>query len=357
MSGERTEAATPKRRQDARKKGQISKSQDFNSALMIIVGVSLLSVFSPAIMQKIQDNLKFTFTNLNPQYLDENNLIGLLIPYAKLLGEVALPFLVILMFAGIFIIRMQVGSLFTLEPIKPKLDKLMPSAMLKKLKDMFNIADPKKIFELGKSLIKMVIVGAVGFSVLSSRKEEILQLLGADLHVSYAVITSIISQMVVDMCLAMLFIGFVDKKYQNYQYEKSLKMTKEEIKDERKNSEGDPTIKSKIKAFQMKFATQRMMTQIPTANVIVTNPTHYAVAIRYDVLKAPAPQVVAKGVDFMAFKIKEIAENNKIPIIENKPLARTLYKIVPLDGIIPAELYVAVAEVLAYVYNKTKGKR
>ena len=133
--------------------------------------------------------------------------------------------------------------------------------------------------------------------------------------------------------------------------------TKQDVKDERKNAQGDPKIKAHIRKVQMKFATQRMMSAVPTADVVVANPTHYSIAIRYDTGKAPAPQVVAKGTDYVAFKIREIAEANNIPIVENPPLARTLYKIVPLDGMIPAELYVAVAEVLAFVYKTNKGKR
>ena len=153
----------------------------------------------------------------------------------------------------------------------------------------------------------------------------------------------------------MLIIGFIDKKYQDYEYNKSIKMTKQEVKDEWKNAEGDPLIKSKIKSAQMQFAQQKMMSAIPKSDVVVANPTHYAVAIKYDKTEAPAPKVVAKGVDFMAFKIREVARHNNVPIVENPPLARALYKLVKLDAIIPAELYVAVAEILAFVYNKNKS--
>jgi len=146
----------------------------------------------------------------------------------------------------------------------------------------------------------------------------------------------------------------LDKSFQVYEFEKSIKMSKQEIKDEAKDAEGNPEIKAKIRSIQMRMARQRMMSAIPTADVVVTNPTHYAVAIKYDKTKASAPMVVAKGVDFVAFKIREVAENNKIPIIENRPLARALYKLVPVDGIIPADMFVAVAEVLAYVYKKDK---
>ena len=183
-----------------------------------------------------------------------------------------------------------------------------------------------------------------------------MSLLGADLNLSFMVIANILAQIATQVCIAMLIIGIVDRIYQHFKFEKSLKMTKQEVKDERKNIEGDPVIKNKIKSTQMQFARQMMMSKIPQADVVVTNPTHYAVALRYDNSVVPAPQVVAKGVDFLAFKIREIAENNNVPIVENPPLARTLYKIVPLDGVIPSELFVAVAEVLAYVYKKNKRR-
>jgi len=180
--------------------------------------------------------------------------------------------------------------------------------------------------------------------------------LGLPVAASFATISDVVTQMIIMMCIAMIFLGLIDKKYQDYEYNKSIKMSKQEVQDERKNQEGDPQIKSKIKAAQMQFQRQKMMQNLKTADVVVTNPTHYAVAIRYDIEKAPAPQVVAKGVDFLAFKIRDIAKENGIPIQENKPLARTLYKMVPVEGLIPPELYVAVAELLAFVYNKNKGR-
>ena len=154
------------------------------------------------------------------------------------------------------------------------------------------------------------------------------------------------------MCLAMIVLGLLDKKYQDWEYEKSIKMTKQEVKDEFKDIEGDPKIKSKIKSIQIQMSKQRMMANVPKADVVVTNPTHYAVAIKYDKTVAPAPMVVAKGIDYVAFKIREIAKSNNVPIVENRPIARALYNTVPIDGIIPSDLYVAVAEILAYVYNK-----
>ena len=156
------------------------------------------------------------------------------------------------------------------------------------------------------------------------------------------------------MGAVLIILGIIDKKYQDWEYAKSIKMSKQEVKDEFKDIEGDPKIKGKIRSFQMKIMQQKMMSQVKDADVVVVNPTHYAVALMYNQLKAPAPIVLAKGVDFVAFKIREIAKNNGIPIVENKPLARSLYKMVEVNDIIPQELYVAVAEILQYVYTQKK---
>jgi flagellar biosynthetic protein FlhB len=354
MASERTEKATPKRRHEARNEGQIAKSQDFNSAVMLAIGLFLIYLYMPSINNKLRFATIDTLSNLDPNKISMENFFGFLAPHIYLLFDILTPILLILLVCGVILNYVQIGPLFSTKAIKPKFNRLSPMEMIKAFKKFFNL---KSLVELLKSLIKMVIVAGVAYSVIDSRKEEIITLLGADLQLSLATISNIIFEMILKMCLVMLVLGIIDKKYQTYEFEKSIKMTKEQVKDERKNAEGDPKIKAKIRSVQMKFAMQRMMGAIPTADVIITNPTHYAVALRYDTGIAPAPQVVAKGVDFIAFKIKEIAKNNNIPIVENKPLARTLYKIVPLDGLIPAELYVAVAEVLAYVFKtNNKGK-
>ena len=351
---EKTEDATDKRRNKERDQGNISKSQDLNSALMVTTGIALLSMFSGGIFEKLQKLFSQTFSHLNPKDISTDNIMLIFLPFAKTTGEILLPFMLVLTIAAYFVIRSQVGHVFAIDKIKFNLASLAPSKMMQGLKKLFNPVEPRSIVELVKSLIKLVVVGMCGFSVLNGRKDELYGLLGMDVNGSFVVIGSILSNMLINMCLAMIVIGILDKKFQDFEFNKSIKMSKQEIKDEYKDSEGDPKIKAKIRALQMKMAQQRMMSAIPTADVVVTNPTHYAVAIKYDKAKGSAPIVVAKGVDFVAFKIREIAENNKVPIVENRPLARALYKLVPIDGIIPSDMFVAVAEVLAYVYNKNK---
>lgn len=351
---EKTEDATSRRKDKERDKGNISKSQDLNSALMVTTGIALIGAFSAYMLSNLQTLFVHTFTHLNPKDISTDDILLIFMPFAQSVGYIAVPFLIFLMLTGIFIIRSQTGHIFSVEKIKPDLQKISPSAILKNAKKLFNPVEPRTLVEFVKSLIKLAVVFSTGFSVLNGRKDELFGLLGMDINTAFTVIGSVLTQMLINMCIAMIIIGFFDKKFQDYEYNKSIKMSKQEVKDEYKDIEGDPKVKAKIRSIQMQMAQQRMMSSVPKADVVVTNPTHFAVALKYDKSKSPAPMVVAKGVDFVAFKIREIAQNNNVPIVENKPLARALYKLVPIDGIIPSDMFVAVAEVLAYVYNKDK---
>lgn len=351
---EKTEEATSRRRGKEREKGNIPKSQDLNSALMLTLGVALLAILSKSLLDNIQSLMYNTFTHLDPKTISTNDIFLILIPFARTLAQTLLPFVIPLMIAGIFIVRMQVGAVFAVDKIKFNMENISPSKVWENAKKMLNPAEPRNMVEFVKSLLKLLVVFFCGYSTLNARKDELLGLFGVSISTSFSVIGSIMMQMVINMCLAMLIIGFIDKKYQDYEYNKSIKMTKQEIKDEFKDTEGDPKIKARLRSAQMKLARNKMMSKVAQATVVVTNPTHYAVALEYNKLKNPAPVVVAKGVDFVAFKIREIAQNNNIPIVENPPLARELYKLVPIDGIIPSDMFVTVAEVLAYVYSKNK---
>lgn len=351
-TSEKTEKATPRRRSKERKKGNIAKSQDLNSAVAITAGMAILAAMSSRFLSKIQEMLYNTFTHLNPKDIKVDDILLVIMPFVQVLIQTVLPFLIVISIIIILAIRMQIGHVFAPEKVKLKLDSLSPSRVLQNAQKLINPFNPRNMVEFVKSILKLVIVFICGYSAVIGRQDEIYGLLGLNVHNSFAVIGSILTHMIINICLAMLVIGFVDKKYQDYEYEKSIKMTKQEIKDEMKQMEGDPKIKAKIRRIQMKMANQRMMSNVATADVVVTNPTHFAVALEYNRLKSPAPRVVAKGVDFVAFKIKEIAMNNNVPVVENPPLARALYKLVPIDGIIPSDMFVAVAEVLAYVYNK-----
>lgn len=352
---EKTEEATPRRREKEKDKGNIAKSQDFSSSLMLAVGVGAFYTLTSQIFDDLKASMYDTFTQLNPANIPNDDLMSIFSPYAVTTGKILGPFFLVLLIGAVVVKRLEVGAVFAKEALKPKMTNLSPSNAIKMLGKKLNPFAPKTMMELAKSLAKLAVVTAVGMNVILKRKDDLFSLLGVNMDTGLAVMGSVIMEILINVCLVMLLIGFIDKKYQDYEFNKSIKMSKQEVKDEWKNTEGDPVVKGKIRSIQMKFAQQKMMGGVKAADVVVTNPTHYAVALKYDNDKNAVPRVVAKGVDFIAFKIREVAKNNNVPIVENRPLARSLYKLVPIDGIIPPELYVAVAEVLSYVY-KNKGK-
>lgn len=354
-SAEKTEDATPRKRQKERERGNIAKSRDLSSALNITVGVAILYVFANHIIEKFKFIMVYGFTHLMPKNIVTDDIWAIFAPYARATAEVLIPIMFFFFITTIIIIRMQVGNVFALEKLKPKMENISPKKWIDGLKRLINPFNMKQIVELLKSLLKIIIVGSCGYSTVHSKLDELYGLLGADVTTGFMVIGAILTKMLINMCLAMLILGILDFKYQKYEFDKSIKMTKQEVKDEWKNTEGDPKIKSKIRSIQMQMAQQRMMSAVPTADVVVTNPTHYAVAIKYDRMVAGVPIVVAKGVDYIAFKIREIATANKVPIVENRSVARALYNLVPVDGAIPEELFKAVAEILAHVYRKNQG--
>ncbi len=351
---ERTEPATPRKRNKERDKGNIAKSKDLMSAVTITIGIVMLFALSGWMMNRMLVALHFAFTNLNPKSYDTSEVMGIFAPYVKLSAQALLPFLCSVFILTILSLRLQIGHMFAIEKIKPKFSNVSPKKWVDGIKRLLNPFEPNKLMELAKSLLKVIIVGACGYSVVHARLDELYALLGADPNIVFHVLGSILAQMFLNMCLAMLIIGFLDLKFQTYMFEKSIKMTKQEVKDEMKDTEGDPKIKSKIRSMGYQLMQQKMMSAVPTADVVVTNPTHYAVALKYDKTVKHAPYVVAKGVDFIAFKIREVAQNNNVPIVENRLVARTLYNLVEIGDIIPSEMFQAVAEILAYVYNRNK---
>lgn len=348
-AAEKTEEATVRRRQKEREKGNVAKSKDFEAALVMAGAIGLLVILAKYMCHTILTMMHDTFSNLRD--FDVTNTIGVMYPYFRYYGIIVLPFFVLLVIVTIFIVRMDVGPVFTFEKVKLNFKNISPQRVMENVKRLINPFQPRSMVEFAKSILKIVIVAACGFSAVNSRKGDLLGLIGLETPIALQIVGSILLNMIINMCLAMLVLGFLDKKYQTYEYNKSIKMTKQEVKDEYKDMEGDPKIKAKIKAIQTQMARQRMMSSVPSADVVVTNPTHYAVAIQYDKTLAPAPIVVAKGVDYLAFQIRDIAKNNNVPIVENRPVARALYNTVPVNGMIPTDLYVAVSEILAYVYR------
>ncbi|WP_062105062.1 flagellar biosynthesis protein FlhB [Bacillus niameyensis] len=345
FSGEKTEKATPKKRQDTRKKGQTAKSQDVNSAIGLLSVFLFLLFFSTSIGKVALGTFRTAFNETILLDVTEANIRPIMIDFLMDIAYMLGPVLLVALIAGIASNLLQVGFMFTTEPLQPKLEKLDP---IKGFKRIFSI---RAIVELLKSILKICFVGTVIFSVLWINIDEVLVLSQKSIGAALKTVGNLTLQMGIAASISLLVLSLFDYLYQRYDFEKNIRMSKQDIKDEYKNTEGDPLIKSKIKQKQREMAMSRMMQEVPKADVIITNPTHYAIALKYDEQKDDAPVVIAKGVDFIAQKIKLIARENNIVMVENRPLARSLYDQLEIGDKIPDEFFKAVAEILAYVYR------
>ncbi|MGD6958658.1 flagellar biosynthesis protein FlhB [Rossellomorea aquimaris] len=345
FSGEKTEKATPKKRDDARKKGQTAKSQDVNTAI-ILLAVFLFLTFSASYIGNIVfDLFNQTFQEYMLMELTENTVQVITMDIMKEIALLLGPIMLVALLAGLFSNYIQVGVMFTTKPLEPKLEKIDP---IKGFKRIFSL---RAIVELLKSILKISFVGAITFVILWMNIDQVLSLSFKSVGDSLATMASLTVQMGIAASLALLFLSLFDFLYQKYDFEKNIRMSKQDLKDEHKNIEGDPLIKSKIKQRQREMAMRRMMQEVPEADVVITNPTHFAIVLKYDENKMDAPYVVAKGVDYLAQKIKYIANENDVVMVENRPLARSLYDSAEIGDAVPEEFFKAVAEILAYVYR------
>lgn len=345
FSGEKTEKATPKKRQDARKKGQTAKSQDMNTAIGLLAVFLFLFFGSSYIGNHIYKFFRHSFQRYMSIELTENNFQVIVIEVLKEIAIVLGPIMLVAFLAAIGANFAQIGLLFSTESISPKLEKLDP---IKGFKRIFSM---RAIVELIKSILKISFVGTATLVVLWTRIDEVLGLSFKSVGAAVKVIVNLTLQMGLVASIALLFLAFFDYLYQRFDFEKNIRMSKQDIKDEYKNSEGDPLIKSKIKQRQREMAMRRMMQDVPKADVIITNPTHFAICLKYDEDKHDAPYVIAKGVDYLAEKIKQIGKEHEIIMVENRPLARALYDQTEIGDTIPEEFFKVVAEILAYVYR------
>ncbi|MFK2825011.1 flagellar biosynthesis protein FlhB [Bacillus sp. B190/17] len=345
FAGEKTEKATPKKRQDSRKKGQVAKSQDVTTAISLLALFGFLFIGASFIGKSIVHLFQHSLQYYLVMPVTESNLKVIVLEIMEQLIYILGPVMLIALLAGVTANYFQVGFLLTGEPLKPKLEKLDP---IKGFKRIFAV---RALVELLKSMLKISFVGAITFFILWSNIEEVLKLSFKSINDALGTVGMLTLQMGAAASGALLFLALLDFLYQKYDFEKSIRMSKQDIKDEYKNIEGDPLIKSKIKQRQREMAMSRMMQEVPQADVVITNPTHYAIALKYDEKQSDAPMVVAKGVDYLAQKIKYVAGENEVELIENRPLARALYDQVEVGQPIPEEFFKAVAEILAYVYR------
>lgn len=346
FSEEKTEKATPRKRQKTREEGQVPKSQDVNTAFLLLLVFLGLWFIGGTIGNKLFDLLTHTFQEYMLMDLNEKSLQKMFVELSLEMVSVVLPIMLIALVAGVFSSFIQVGPLFSTKAIQFKLSKLDP---IKGAKNKY--FSPRVLVELLKSLLKVALVGILVFAMLWADLDSLMLLSQKPVESSFLFIANSTVTMGIAVAILLLILSIPDYIYQKYEHEKQIRMTKKEVKDEYKNMEGDPKIKSKRRQKQMEIATQRMMQEVPKADVVITNPTHYAVALKYDGTKMDAPIVVAKGVDYIAYKIKNIAKANDVVIVENKPLARALYAQTDIGDSVPEELFKAVAEVLAYVYR------
>lgn len=343
---ERTEQATGRRRQEARKRGQVAISREIPSALLLFTLLGVFSFAGAHLLDHLTRLVAGIFGRLNSIRVHTVSdagalMVDLLQTVLWLLVPICLPLLV----AGFLGNVAQVGLEFHAQPLSPKLSKLNPLAGMKRIFSM------RGLVELGKSLLKIGFVGAIAWSVMSGYLTEFPTLVRLDLGGIWDFTYSVAFRIILYVSLALLVLAALDYIYQRWQHEEGLKMTKQEIKDERKQSEGDPQVKSRIRSLQRQAAYQRMMAEVPKSDVVITNPTHLAVALRFDPAEMTAPRVTAKGADYIAERIRDVARENNVPIVENQPLAQALYQMADIGDYIPVDLYRAVAEVLAYVYR------
>jgi len=346
--GEKTETATPRRREEARKKGQIFKSTDLNSAVILIAG-SIVGIYSFAYMTENLEQFTILYL-LHRTQTDFDNAYAFQLLYESvmLMGKMLLPIFLSTFIAAFLITYLQVGGLFSMESLTPDLGRLNPLQGFKK------IFSKRALMELLKSLMKIAVTGYVAYTVIEKYIYVFPRFVDMDIMASMVICGSIILEMALKVGFVFVIIGIIDYIFQWFEHEKSLKMSKYDVKQEYKQVEGDPQIKSKQRQIQREVAMRRMMAEVPSADVVITNPTHFAVALKYQAEFMQAPTIVAKGQDFMALRIREIADLNHVTIVENPPLARMLFHTTEIGDVVPEEMYQAVAEILAFVYKQKK---
>lgn len=354
-AGEKTEKATEHKRREERKKGNVMQSKDVVTAAFILIIFCVLKVMMKMMIAVSERSFDYWFS-LAGSGMDDQRIDGMPF-YSKLMLEIgkvllicAGPTLIVSILVTVIATGAQTKFLFSTESIKFKISKLNPISGIKK---MFSLSS---VFELAKSILKLVILAVVVYGEVKKRIPDIARLFDMEIASSMMYMLDTIFSIVIKVAAVFVGVAVVDVLFQYFKFEKDMRMTKQEVKEEFKNLEGDPQVKGKRRQIQRQMAMSRMMDSVPESDVVIRNPTHFAVAIKYDKNKNNAPIVLAKGADNLAKKIVGIAEEHKIIMVENKPLARGLYDSVDVGREIPPEFYHAVAEVLSFVYG-LQGRR
>ncbi|MFA5592471.1 MAG: flagellar biosynthesis protein FlhB [Micavibrio sp.] len=345
----KTEDPTPKKLDDARKKGQVPLSREINNWIMLLAGTIVVLAMGPGMMAGLTEVMRSYIANAHEmpplpggmQYIVVAALREIL-----LLLMLPLLFLVVAAFVGPFA---QVGPLFAPETIKPDLSKISP------VKGFSRLFSMRSIMEFVKGILKLSIISFVGFLIIKPFFGSIDHMVGLPVGLALDELTSLVTRLLIGILVVLFVVAVIDLVYQRYEHMKKMRMTKQELKDEYRQSEGDPVVKSKLRQLRQERARMRMMQAVPEADVVITNPTHYSVALKYNPDENEAPIVVAKGVDELAMRIREAAREHDVTILPNPPLARVLFDTVDVDEMVPPEHYKAVAEIISYVF-RLKGK-
>ncbi len=342
----RTEEPTEHKIRKAREEGKVAKSQEFTSSLVLLLGIVTLAILSGYLLNTIVSMLNF-FLRRSTE-IDITTDASLMPVFLSYFLRMVLPIIIVAFLTALLGNLMQVGFLFTVKPITPDFNRIVPrfGRFFKKA-----FMSREAAFNLAKAILKVVIIGIVAFLNIRAEFPKITRLMTLPFSMGLGLIASIVFRIVVESAIAMLVLSIFDYYFQRRQHLESLKMSRQEIKEERKMYEGDPLIKSRLRERMRQILTRNMMKAVPKADVVITNPTHYAVALEYKRIEMEAPVVLAKGADSIALKIRQIAEENTVPVVENKPFARSLYYNVEVGEAIPEKFYEVMATILAEVYR------
>lgn len=344
-AGEKTEAPTPRRRQEARERGQVAKSNDLSAAILLVGGLIALRLFAPRLMAALLKAMRENLHVDDPSAVVSLDIVALVSSAGFLTLAAVGPILMAILFFSLVSNLLQVGLLFTLHPLKPRVDKLNP------INGLSRLFSARTLIQLVMNLLKLILVTAVAYFAIKGRMSDVMLALAVDGWLQILLFSNVLYEIGLQLAVVLLLVALLDFAWQKFKHERDLRMSKQEVKEEMRRMEGDPVVKQRRRKMQFAAAMQQIQSAVPTADVVVTNPTELAVAIKYDSAAMQAPKVVAKGADYLAKKIREIAVLHGVPIVERKPLAQALYKMVEVGHEVPEQFYKAIAEILAYVYQ------
>lgn len=347
----RTEDATEYKIRKAREEGRVAKSQELNAALVLLLPAIALLVLAPYMLETCLNMMRFYFSRITE--MDPTKDTAVVQAFYSFYLRLVLPLLAVSVLAALFANLVQVGFLFTTKPLVPKFSKIVPRFGKYLQRSVFSV---EALFNLSKNIVKMIIIGTIAFLLIRGKIVRLATLQTTSLWTGITTVAVLAIQLLIIVAVLLLVLSIPDYLFQRWQYKESLKMTKQEVKEERKMYEGDPLIKNRLKQRMRELLSRNMVANVPKADVVITNPTHFAVALEWNQGVQPAPMVSAKGADEVAFRIRRIAQENNVPIIENKPLARALYAETEIGDIIPEKYYQAIATVLAHVYKLNENR-